>query len=372
MLNSLKIVNFKNINQLELAHLSRINLITGKNNTSKTSLLEAIGLWASKLDFSFIYSIIDKRGELSFLKGNNIGRMMDVSTSFGSLFHNREIDYQGKKNIYIGNNKDYIEFGFVNYTVDNVEQLSLDGQKTVVGKSKRKIVDFESIEDISLGLEFITNRSKNIIIPVSETRDFNFRRIESLPDKKNFQFIRPNVQENEINGILWDKITLSEKEDYIIDALKIVEEDIEKIAFIKGESSREERLITAKVRNNAERVPLKSMGDGINRVLSISLGLVNSDNGYLLIDEFENGLHFSVQKKLWEIIFDLSVKLNVQVFATTHSEDCISAFSTVTNLEKYKNLGTLIRLEKIDKTIKIVDFHSEDLRIANENDIDLR
>ena len=65
------------------------------------------------------------------------------------------------------------------------------------------------------------------------------------------------------------------------------------------------------------------MGDGINRILTIILAMVNCENGYLLIDEFENGLHYSVQEKLWEIIFYLAKRLNIQVFATTHSNDTI-------------------------------------------------
>ena len=368
MLKSIKIKNFKNITNLEIPHLTKVNLITGKNNTSKTTLLEAVGLWASNMDFDLIYSIIDQRGELSFSKGN-IGRNIDNFNSLRSLFHNRELDFNGQKNIYIGNEKDYIEMGFVNYIEENIERMSEDGKTSVVGKMRKKIKSFDNFEDTSLGLEINTKDYENIF-PITESRDF--RRLGQSSQKKIVQFIRPSFQENEINGILWDKITISDKEDYVIDALKIIEEDLEKIAFIKVEGSREERRVTAKVKNNAERVPLKSMGDGINRVLSITLGLVNSDNGYLLVDEFENGLHFSVQEKLWEIVFDLSIKLKVQVFATTHSEDCIAAFSTVTNSKKYKNLGTLIKLEKINKEIKVIDFQSEELRIANENDIDLR
>ena len=73
-------------------------------------------------------------------------------------------------------------------------------------------------------------------------------------------------------------------------------------------------------------LPLRSMGDGINRILTIILAMVNCENGYLLIDEFENGLHYSVQEKLWEIIFYLAERLNIQVFATTHSNDAIEVF----------------------------------------------
>jgi AAA15 family ATPase/GTPase len=367
MLKSIKIKNFKNIHDLEIPILSRVNLITGKNSTGKTSLLEAVGLWASNMDFELIYNLIEKRGEL-FSK-DNIKRNIDDFKSLRSLFHDRGVRFDGQKNIYIGTEKDYIELGFVNYLEENIEHISEDGKVSIVGKVKRKMEKNDSFNEFPLGLEVTINNQENIL-PIEETRDF--RRLGQLIQRKNYQFIRPSFQENELNGILWDKITLSEKEDYVIEALKIIEEDLEKIAFIKGESSREERRVTAKIKNSAERVPLKSMGDGINRVLSIALGLVNSDNGYLLIDEFENGLHYSVQEKLWEIIFDLSQKLNVQVFATTHSDDCIAAFSAVTNSKKYKNLGQLIRLEKIKNDIQIVDFQSEDLRIANENDIDLR
>ena len=81
------------------------------------------------------------------------------------------------------------------------------------------------------------------------------------------------------------------------------------------------------------------MGDGINRILTIILSMVNVENGYFFIDEFENGLHYSVQKDLWKMIFYLAEKLNIQVFATTHSSDCINAFQEVINDSKIKIKG---------------------------------
>lgn len=76
-----------------------------------------------------------------------------------------------------------------------------------------------------------------------------------------------------------------------------------------------------KIEGIDEPLPLKSMGDGITRLFHIIVALVNARNGILLIDEFENGLHWSVQPKVWDIVFQLSEKLNVQVFATTHSHE---------------------------------------------------
>ena len=114
------------------------------------------------------------------------------------------------------------------------------------------------------------------------------------------------------------------------------------------------------------------MGDGINRILTIILALVNAENGFLLIDEFENGLHHTVQEQLWKIIFDLAGKLNVQIFATTHSEDCISGFASVLN--KHNNLieGKLIRLENRNGIIRQVEYDANELRIATVNNIETR
>lgn len=113
------------------------------------------------------------------------------------------------------------------------------------------------------------------------------------------------------------------------------------------------------------------MGDGINRILSIILALVNSDNGYLLIDEFENGLHYSIQAKVWQIIFELAQELNVQVFATTHSNDSVEAFAKT--LENNPNFeGSLYRLEKKSENIKAHNFSKEEIMIAHQQNINLR
>jgi AAA15 family ATPase/GTPase len=99
--------------------------------------------------------------------------------------------------------------------------------------------------------------------------------------------------------------------------------------------------------------------------------LVNAENGVLLIDEFENGLHHSVQAKLWEIIFHLSNKLNIQVFATTHSDDCIRGFDTILRTNNALS-GKLLRLDNVNGIIKNVVFDAKELQIANDNDIEIR
>lgn len=96
-------------------------------------------------------------------------------------------------------------------------------------------------------------------------------------------------------------------------------------------------------------VPLGSMGDGMLRVLQIVLKVFAAQGGFLLIDEFENGLHYSVQEKIWNLIFELAEQLNIQVFATTHSWDCIESFSTVA-IKHQKSEGVLFRMGRSART----------------------
>ncbi|MEY4902400.1 MAG: hypothetical protein RLZZ292_215 [Bacteroidota bacterium] len=372
MLNSLKIENFKNIKSINIPELARVNLITGSNNTSKTTLLEAIGLLASNMDFNWIYSILSERGEL-FFNENESSKTVNNFKSIRSFFHNREINFNKKNSIFIGNKEEFIRLGFV-YYIDSIEKVEDNGK--IVGKRlvRHTVLENDNSEDRTLGLA-VSYKDGDKIVPLSGSgysTDPRMQWATSFEPKIKFQFIKPSFKENRLNGSLWDKIALSEKEDYVIETLRIIEKDLDKIAFIKEETASDERRVTAKVRGNAERVPLQSMGDGINRVLSIALGLVNAEGGYLLIDEFENGLHHSIQEKLWEVIFKIATELNIQVFATTHSNDCVSAFSNVTNSEKYAGMGKLIRFERKDNTIKVIDFESNELKIANENNIELR
>ncbi len=109
------------------------------------------------------------------------------------------------------------------------------------------------------------------------------------------------------------------------------------------------------------------MGDGVNRMLTVILALLNCREGVFMIDEFETGLYYTVQTKLWEIVFMLAEKLNIQVFVTTHSSDCIRSFAKVN-----KGQGTLIRLEEHEGEFSITSYSDSELIFATNNQIELR
>ena len=130
------------------------------------------------------------------------------------------------------------------------------------------------------------------------------------------------------------------------------------------------RIPFVRVENLSEPIPLRALGDGVNRLFGLALALTNAKDGLLLIDEIENGIHYSVQADLWRLVFETAARLNVQVFATTHSYDCIKAFEEAARESEEE--GILVRLaRKGDRTL-VGEFDERELEIAVEGEIEVR
>ena len=374
MLNSLVIKNFRNLKDLKIDSLGRVNLIVGKNNIGKSSLLEATGIYAAKGEPRFIYGLLEARGEADKKVEGKVDEAEANKRMLSSLFTNRTLGFEGSEGAISigpifeeeGSSHATVLLQFFKFTEERGEEGFL--RRNRVPASSQMTENQTAV--IRIGFE-IKIGEKSIPLSFDEASIFRTRslfREEAL--RGIVQFIRSKDIEREINGSLWDKITLTEKETHVVEAMKIVDSSIERIAFIEGGAK--DRKAVVKLSDMPHVRPLQSMGDGVNRVLTIILALVNCKDGYLLIDEFENGLYYTVQEKLWEIVFRLSKELNVQVFATTHSEDCISGFGEALNSPNIALDGKLIRIENRKGMIRAVEYTSEEIRIATEHHIETR
>lgn len=375
MIESLQIKNFKNLKEIKINSLGLVNLITGKNNTGKSTILEAVAIYASRGDLGPIFQILSERGENVKAENNQKNITEYNLRAWSSFFTDRQVSFNPSDFISIGkidnslfeNSNDSISLRFVKY----FEEIQKDDQG-IVNTRRRILLASDSVEQFTafkVGLE-IRVANGSYLLPLDEvTRRTRFG-FKGLGPSVNFEFIRTRNIDRETNGKLFDNIALTEKEQLVIDALKIIEPATERIAFI--EEDYRERNAVIKLSTSQGVLPLRGMGDGINRILTIILALVNSDNGFLLIDEFENGLHHTVQEQLWEIIFKIAKQLNIQVFATTHSEDCISGFENILNNPENSLNGKFIRLENENGTVRQVEFSANELRIAHNLNIETR
>jgi hypothetical protein len=317
LLDSLEIIGYRCFEHLTIEKLGRVNLIVGKNNVGKTALLEALWLLANLGDRKILREILDKRSELP------------LSTSYDSYIKNQD----GFGHLFFGRPK-----------FD--ESLPISFFK--VGAINKKDL-YVRIERVSYQTTFSVYKS--IFRPPTyyvETDGLN-----------NSEIVR-----------FWDKVALTEKEYYVINSLRIILTQIIAVDLLVYPEGATERIPLARTADSKEKVPLKSLGEGMSRVFGIILALVNCENGMLFIDEIEIGLHYSVLPDVWKLIFKTAKDLNVQVFATTHSKDCIEAFieAAIESPEE----GRLVRLENKEGKIRAVNFDEKELEIVERRDIEVR
>jgi AAA15 family ATPase/GTPase len=126
-------------------------------------------------------------------------------------------------------------------------------------------------------------------------------------------------------------------EDFLNESLSLFDENILELKSITKERG---VVLKLKLKNQKSLVLLSSLGEGINRYIAILCAIWASKDSVLLIDEIENGIHYTNYKKLWQIIFQASVDANCQLFITTHSKECISAFNEVQLDSKYESCNS--------------------------------
>jgi hypothetical protein len=128
------------------------------------------------------------------------------------------------------------------------------------------------------------------------------------------------------------------------------------------------RFLVAEPAPGQPLLPLGVIGCGLQRLTGMLLGIEGSAGGILLIDEFENGFHHSALPKIWEAIFESAQKAHVQVFATTHSKECLAAAIRAIHSDHLN----FFRLQKIQGQIKTIAYEPEVALAAVDEDVEMR
>lgn len=360
-LDNLHVKNFRSLRNVQIDKLGRLNLVTGRNNVGKTSLLEAVRLWASRTDANALLDIIDARDE-SLLPDKEIKSDQDERRGENSLLGALCL-FSGYPTI--DEVRDPIEiFGngatlSVSIADREPEQGNLPGlQQQLEGLGERTKV---------LQLTFDSpNKSIDLPLPAYYSAYRRRRFLELRLSERQANIPCVSLGSSTLDSIesystasLWDNIALTDKEDLVLRGLKLIEPRIERVNFIQG--GRLGRFPVIKVHGVDRPIPLHGLGDGVTRIFEIMLALVNAENGFLLIDEFENGLHHSVQAQAWQTVLELARVLNIQVFATSHSNDCVEAFQEVS--EGASNELVLIRMTRSVEGVHAETLGSEKLAL---------
>lgn len=364
-LPDLQIRGFRGIGELTIPRLGRVTLFAGRNGVGKTTVLDAIRLYAARGHRLALAQLVERREGLPPpLYGSD--RPL-APLDFGALFHSRN-----------GATANTIRIG----PTDRAKALRIEAKSRTGGISNDAATAVRSpsgaqiLETSFLGQTdtfFTAEFNKAYVGDPSIARHGDFSDRHDFPPAAKCESVGPESLTSEDASRLWDNIALTEHEDLAVSALNLVlADEVERVAMLGGGRGRpDRRRVAVRLTGGDSPVSLRSLGDGAVRLFGIALALANSHGGFLLIDEAENGIHHSVQPAMWEMVLHSAQRDGLQVVATTHSWDCVRGFATTATARDDWD-GVLVRLEGANGRIRAVEYSAKDLAIAAEQGIEVR
>ena len=305
MLSHCHIRRFRGFEDLRLSDLGRINLIVGRNNSGKTSLLEALALLSSGAMVRFSHGILDSR-PLRYVGSEKAIRDTVWRHLFWRMQTDRAVEIEGDTDA--GRISLQINLGNRTRTVVDLGKHAPWIRDGIVAKSVLEFLchrkDRQEVGAIQLGRDqmvFHEPSAASVPIPCA------FVTTRSL-DVENLAEALSDLKRTKRDGILLDSLR------QVAPQLRSVE--------------------TGTASGNAmiwcdlglpETLPLGVAGEGMMHVAQLVVAMHEREDGIVLYDEVENGLHYSALVKAWKALDQASRDFRTQIFATTHSVECIQA-----------------------------------------------
>ena len=363
MYKQVTIEGLRGIKHLEIGDFGQVNLFVGKNNCGKTTLLESLFLLTGPTNPQ-LPLIINNFRDFRKIDENSwrlIFNKLDVNSTIkisGELENPKE-----KRNLIIKPN------------TESVATLT----KTTTNKETMDIKEMDIKDSYSgtlplidgLILEFsLTNgkakKPKKITTKVvMEGPRINIKLPENYKEHLKGVFITAKNISGQM-GARFNNIQITKRIDRIIKLLRKIEPSLVSLSLGSDE------IIYCDI--GLDRlVPINIMGDGMFRLLSIILAISDTQDGIVFIDEIENGFHYTSQEILWNAIFESAKEFNVQIFATTHSIECVRAFSSsYSPLSRNIDDIRLYRIERKNDDFKVVSYDSKILEASLDSDWEVR
>ncbi len=372
MLTQVEISNYRGFKTYKMSGLSRVNLFVGKNNCGKTAALEAVQFLASGGDPSVILEVARRRGEIVVGRIDRAEELVDIA----HFFHGHSIITDFRIGISGDNGFSPVEFSILEQRVsDSGQQQSPNLVLQIKGSNSNDDLRQPSIArhpPQHLGFFRISREGGATIEPPRKLHGTGMRH---GPNDRPVRFIGPESLNPFELAVMWDEVTLSGQERDVASAMRILEENLESLHFLTGMLasgySPSRGGVVVGMKGQDMRVPLGSMGDGMRRLMAIGTSLAFAKEGCLFVDEIDTGLHYSVMSDMWKLIIGKALASNIQVFATTHSWDCIEGLSAFCQIDSTAIAN--VAIHKIDRAIPhSIPFTGDAIVRMTKADIDPR
>lgn len=359
MINSITLENFRGFKSFQ-TDLKPITLFGGKNNSGKTSILEAVM-------FLFAHNDPNCFFQMNFLRHMNDQPLLTPERLWGALFYNFDTNRQLK--ILLQNND-----GSTNRLTlkkdDTSTSLNIDNAESI----KKSFVQMGGINaNYPLLFQYASRNVKEdgryIINNNGVSIKHNYQKAFQEPVwTPVYMFKSETMFDANFIAEWFGQLTLDDRKKYIIEALKAFDKAIVDVqTIVKGIIG-----YLYVIMEDGRKIPLAYMGDGINRLLIVLLGILSNPNSIILIDEIENGFHYSMYEKIWKMLGQAAIENNCQIIANTHSKDMIHGAVEGLKEADLQDKFSYIRLGKIDDKVQAHVFDMNLLDYALNSEMEVR
>ena len=350
---NIEIKNFRGIDHLKIDDFSRVNVFLGQNSSGKSSVLECLLLMMGM-------SNPDLPQNINSIRSRNFSSFADL----GYMFHN--YDFNVKPEIaseLFDATKRHLTLEMT-YTFDEKAQSGVQNGQIPTSETKTFLNTLKMLFDVE------SKQQKNSFecsITVSQQGLISGKKLaEGYLEKNSVAFLSADLSAgNPANDLV--ELAKRKRKDAVAGYMKRFDERITAVEILNN-------VAYIGMEGMDQLLAVNMMGDGLRRFLNIVAAAANPTNNIILIDEIDNGLHYSAYKKLWAAIFALATTTNKQVFVTTHSKETLGYLNEM--LEENVEYQQEMRLYTIERTVKkglqAYELTHEGLSGAFENDIELR
>jgi hypothetical protein len=355
MITELEVSGYKGLDGVKLTDLKRILLIGGRNNTGKTSLLEAFFASLDWANPELLSRHLNWRGIEVFLTSPDSA----WSPSFTNF--NMKGKIQIKTRIPSGERYTFTA------QVTETTGATVPTPPTVDDK-----VNIRAPAAPTLRLTY-TKGSKPVfeaqVTATGRIPPYSIKasKMEETPPTARFVIARMRTGAVE-DANNFGRLDQEKRTEELIQSLHVIEPKLRGLSIIPvGPQSQ----LFADIEGFDRKIPVNLLGDGITRLLSILLQISNATGGYILLDEIENGFHYSAMPKVWQTIYTACKARRCQLIATTHSYECLTAFANSLG-EAAPDDYSYARLQRDDGKLKVTQYDAQAIRDAVANGWEVR
>ena len=322
MYTSFSIENFRLFDQLTVEPLARVNLIAGQNNAGKTALLEAI----------MALSTPDRPERVQLLAQERGLQTVDEDRVFEDLFYGFKADNKIIVSARDSANNDVRTLNIYRqqrsqYQIDIARSSNpaiLPASPDVNITSPYALV-FDYSDGQNRTMQHMTWLESHDTASGAMTRFVSYRYPEADPDI-NVRRVSPIPTHSRFNETAvaadFGKALLEGRLPVVEANVQILEPRLKGLTAVPNRSGGSSIYVNC---GTTPMIPIALLGEGTKRLLAWTLKLTQASGQIMVIDEIENGIHHSALHDVWKQIAILSKAFDTQIFATTHSYECIVA-----------------------------------------------